>query len=50
MNYEYLKRGNQWAVYDPNGRKVESYFEREDARKKVFELNGWTYPPKVKQP
>jgi len=43
--YEYCKRGNQWAVYSPDGNKVDSFVEREDARKLTFKLNGWEYKP-----
>lgn len=43
--YEYCKRGKVWAVYSPEGTKVDSFIDREDARKKVYELNGWKYKP-----
>lgn len=44
--YEYCRRGNLWAVYSPEGSKVDSFIEREDARKLTFKLNGWEYKPK----
>lgn len=50
MKYTYSRRGNHYNVYDPHGHKVEEYYEEEDARKKVYELNGWVYYPKIKQP
>lgn len=48
MKYEYVKRGNSWAVYDPHGHKVEQFYNKEDAAKKTCELNGCSYPPKKK--
>lgn len=42
--YSYCRRGNLWAVYDNGtGSKIDSFVEKEDARKKVYELNGWEY-------
>ena len=36
-----------WAVYDDKGHKYESYATQEEARKVVFELNGWeNYKPR----
>lgn len=40
--YSYCRKGNCWAVYDnETGSKVDSFIEKEDARKKTYELNGW---------
>ncbi|WP_419032205.1 hypothetical protein [Dysgonomonas gadei] len=42
--YSYCRRGNLWAVYDnETGSKVDSFIEKEGARKKVYDLNGWVY-------
>lgn len=42
--YSFCRRWSRWAVYnDETGSKVCDYLEREDARKKVYELNGWKY-------
>lgn len=42
--YSFCRLRNRWAVYnDETGSKVCDYLEREDARKKVYELNGWKY-------
>ncbi|MBF0651831.1 hypothetical protein IR083_23730 [Dysgonomonas sp. GY75] len=42
--YSYCRRGNLWAVYDnETGSKVDSFIEKEGARKKVYDLNGWDY-------
>ena len=41
--YTYCMRGAIWAVYDADGHKVESFVYKENARKKVYELNGWNY-------
>lgn len=55
--YEYAKHGNQFRIYRcsyADGKTTESdpvdsepfYREREAARKRVYELNGWKYKPK----
>jgi hypothetical protein len=42
--YSFYRHRSMWAVYDnETGQKVCYYFEREDARKKMYELNGWNY-------
>jgi hypothetical protein len=42
--YSFCRHRFRWAVYDNDtGSKVCDYFEREEARKKVYELNGWNY-------
>lgn len=48
--YSYCPRRSRWAVYnDETGIKVCEYSNKEEARKKVYELNGWKYtPPKNK--
>lgn len=46
--YEYRPRGRNWAVYcikrdaiGSVGTKTGEYLTREEARRKVYELNGW---------
>lgn len=40
--YSYCRKGQLWAVYDnETDSKVDSFIEKEDARKKTYELNGW---------
>lgn len=46
--YEYRPRGRNWAVYRVRhdatgsvGTKIGEYLTREEARRKVYELNGW---------
>ena len=46
--YEYRPRGRNWAVYcikrdatGSVGTKAGEYLTREEARRKVYELNGW---------
>lgn len=45
--YSYCRHRSRWAVYDnETGSKVCDFFEKEDARKKVYKLNGWKYKQK----
>lgn len=46
--YRYHPHGRNWAVYRYTenaigaiGTKVGEYSDREEARQKVYELNGW---------
>ncbi len=46
--YEYYPRGRNWVVYrvernaaGSTGTKVGEYLTKEEARRKVYELNGW---------
>ena len=42
--YSYCRHRSLWAIYDDEtGLKVCDYSEKENARKKVYELNGWRY-------
>jgi hypothetical protein len=34
---------NRWAIWDSDGCKVEDRNTREEARKRVYELNGWKF-------
>lgn len=44
--YSYCRKGNLWAVYNnETGSKVDSFINKEDARKKSYELNDWVYKP-----
>lgn len=59
--YQYRPRGRCWAVYleityrqgddlppkiSTHGTKVGYYLTREEARREVYRLNGWTYKEK----
>lgn len=46
--YKYYIHGVYWRIYDYQKMQPldEQYFSREEARKRVYELNGWTYTPK----
>lgn len=53
--YYYIPRGCVYAIYqcidERNGDysglpQGESFHSREDARRRVYELNGWTYKPR----
>lgn len=46
--YSYRKRGRRWIVYENeytestcSGTPIEEYRTPEEARKRVYELNGW---------
>lgn len=46
--YSYRKRGRRWIVYENEytasictGTPIEEYRTPEEARKRVYELNGW---------
>ena len=48
--YSYSKRGRRWIVYENeytastcSGTPIEEYRTPEEARKRVYELNGWDY-------
>lgn len=48
--YEYRPRGRNWAVYRVRrdttgsvGTKIGEYLTREEARRKVYDLNGWVH-------
>lgn len=42
--YSFCRLRSRWAVYDDEtSRKVCDFLDREEARKKVYELNGWDY-------
>ena len=48
--YSYYKRGRRWIVYENeytestcSGTPIEEYRTPEEARKRVYELNGWDY-------
>ncbi len=48
--YKYAPRGRHWAVYKMTyteggsaGTKVDEFDTMEEARRKVYELNGWNY-------
>lgn len=54
--YEYVPHGSGYRIYmcDFNNGRFEMsgpvrgepiYFNKEDARKRVYELNGWNYKP-----
>lgn len=47
--YSYSPRGRGFNIYldNPNGgTKVDYVMDEEEARRKVYELNGWTWKPK----
>lgn len=42
--YFYMPRGAMWYVFKRNGwsaDKIEECMTKEEARKRVYELNGW---------
>lgn len=41
--YSIVPRRSWWWVLDPAGQKFEEYPTREEARKRMYELNGWKY-------
>src|SRR5574344_2712547 len=41
--YYYMRNGRSYSVYEQGGGKYGDYSCKEDARRKVFELNGWKY-------
>ncbi len=50
-DYYYTPYRRRWAVYkkcgDCGGEFVQDYDTREEARKRVYELNGWRYKDDV---
>lgn len=47
--YYYSPRFNHFSIYrrDPDGdTKVDDAITREEAKRKVYKLNGWNYQPK----
>ena len=51
--YELNKRGRAYVIYQlehangvSTGTPVFRSYDYEEARKKLYELNGWTYKPK----
>ena len=54
--YEMRKRGKEFVIYrmeydetGSTGSPVYHTFDFEEARKKLYELNGWKYTPKKKE-
>lgn len=52
--YTYEAQGRNWAVYrwvytagGSQGTKVDSFQDREEARKECYRLNGWKYTPQI---
>ena len=53
--YELNKRGKAYVIYQMEhdngvsvGTPIFRSYDYEDARKKLYELNGWKYKPKEK--
>lgn len=46
--YHYVIRGSHWVIYKGDAPTDEWFNSMEDARKRVFELNGWKYTGKLK--
>jgi len=45
--YYYAPHNNHWHVYDENGNKIGGdIIFKEDARKEVYQLNGWKWKGK----
>jgi hypothetical protein len=45
--YSFFRFWKKWRVIDDETNMVMGeYFEREDARRKMYELNGWKYKSK----
>lgn len=43
MKYEYHPHRRMWGVWDEKGHHEGDYDTKEEARKRVYELNGWKY-------
>lgn len=50
--YYYARRFNYYNIYETepngNGKKIDDAQTQEEAREKVYKLNGWEYKPKTK--
>lgn len=45
--FEYMARGHVFRIYDADGKSTgDVYHNREEAKKRVYELNGWKYEPR----
>jgi hypothetical protein len=51
--YEYRPHGRNWVVYrirrdatGSTGTKIGEFLTKEEARRKVYQLNGWDYKEK----
>lgn len=42
-----MARGHVFRIYDADGKSTgDVYHNREEAKKRVYELNGWKYEPR----
>lgn len=56
IKYVYCRRYNSWVIYKmeqtgnyATGTWIQSYADKEEARREVYRLNGWqNYKPKKK--
>lgn len=46
--YEYIFIRGWWVIFCDGERTEEMYRSHEYAKKRVYQLNGWTYKPKKK--
>lgn len=50
-DYFYDRNMGHYNIYrrnpDGSGTKIDQHWDKEEARKRVYELNGWKYKPKT---